>query len=81
MTDKKIGFGKIFWPSLVAALIVSILGSIIFLLVTAGFISGLSDLKPEPFSVKDKTILHITLDGEIAEITDRATSALARVKA
>ena len=70
MTDKKIGFGKIFWPSLVAALIVSILGSIIFLLVTAGFISGLSNLKPEPFSVKENTVLHITLDGQIAEISD-----------
>ena len=70
MTEKKIGFGKIFWPSLVAALIVSIVGSVIFLLVTAGLISGLSDLKPEPFSVKDQTVLHITLNGEIAEVSD-----------
>ena len=70
MTDNKIGFGKIFWPSLIAALIVSILGSIIFLLVTAGLISGLSDLKPEPFSVKEKTVLHITLNGQIAELSD-----------
>ncbi len=70
MTDKKIGFGKIFWPSLVAALIVSIVGSIIFLLVTAGLISGLSDLKPEPFTVKEKTVLHITLDGQISEVSD-----------
>ena len=70
MTDNKIGFGKIFWPSLIAALIVSILGSIIFLLVTAGLISGLSDLKPEPFSVKENTVLHITLDGEISEVSD-----------
>ena len=70
MTDKKIGFGKIFWPSLIAALIVSILGSIIFLLVTAGLISGFSDLKPEPFSVKENTVLHITLDGEISEVSD-----------
>lgn len=70
MTDNKIGFGKIFWPSLIAALIVSILGSIIFLLVTAGLISGLSDLKPEPFSVKENTVLHITLNGQIAEVSD-----------
>ena len=70
MTDNKIGFGKIFWPSLIAALIVSILGSIIFLLVTAGLISGFSDLKPEPFSVKENTVLHITLDGEISEVSD-----------
>ncbi len=70
MTDKKIGFGKIFWPSLVAALIVSIVGTIIFLLITAGLISGLSDLKPEPFTVKEKTVLHITLDGQISEVSD-----------
>lgn len=70
MTEKKVGFGRIFWPSLVAALIVSILGSIIFVLVVGGFISGLSDMKSEPISIKEKTVLHLTLDADVAEKTD-----------
>jgi protease-4 len=68
MTEKRISFGKIFWPSIVAALIVSIIGSIIFLLISFGIISGLSDGKP--YSVKENTVLHITLNGNIAEFGD-----------
>ncbi len=68
MTEKKITFGKIFWPSLVAALTVSIIGSVIFLLISFGVISGLSDGKP--YSVKENTVLHITLNGNIAEFGD-----------
>ena len=70
MSDRKVGFGRIFWPSLVAALIVSVLGSIIFVLVVGGFISGLSDVTPKPLLLKDKTVLHFTLDGQIAERSD-----------
>lgn len=74
MSERKVGFGRIFWPSLVAALIVSVLGSIIFVLVVGGFISGLSDLKPEPLKVKDKTVLHLTLEGQVAEKSDASFS-------
>ena len=70
MSEKKVGFGRIFWPSLVAALIVSVLGSIIFVLVVGGFISGLSDMKSEPMSINEKTVLHLTLDGAVVEKTD-----------
>ncbi len=68
MSENKIRFGRIFWPSLVAALIVSITGSILFILISIGVISGFSEV--ETYSVKDKTILHITLDGDIAEMSD-----------
>lgn len=68
MTEKKISFGKVFWPSLVAILIVSIISLIVFFLVLGGIIGGLtSGLEPQPFSVKEKTVLHITLDGAIGE--------------
>jgi protease-4 len=70
MTEKKIGFGKIFWPSLIAALIVSVIGTIIFLLVVGGIIGNVTNMEAEPLVVKDNTVLHITLDGEIAEISD-----------
>jgi protease IV len=65
MSEKKISFGKIFWPSLVAVLIVSVLSLIVFFLVLGGIISGLS---PETeYSVKDKTVLHMKLNGAIGE--------------
>ncbi|MCT4560822.1 MAG: signal peptide peptidase SppA [Crocinitomicaceae bacterium] len=65
MNKVKVGFGRIFWPSLIAALIVSILGSLIFILFVAGFIGGLS--ADEEFLVKENSVLHLKLDGSIRE--------------
>ncbi|MES2800736.1 MAG: signal peptide peptidase SppA [Bacteroidota bacterium] len=67
MATSKISFGKIFWPSFVAAIIVSILGLIIWLLVIFGIIGSFGDMGPKPLNVKAKTILHLTLEGEIAD--------------
>ena len=65
MTDKKVTFGRIFWPSFWAALIVSILGLIIWLIVISGIISSFES--DSGMSIKDKTILHMQLDGPIGE--------------
>lgn len=65
MTEKKISFGKIFWPSLLAAFIVSIIGSLIFFLGLGGIISSFSET-PEKV-VKKNTILLLSLEGEINE--------------
>ena len=65
MSEKKVTFGRIFWPSLWAALIVSVLGLIIWLLVIGGIISSFTAEKG--FEVKDKTILHMQLNGPIGE--------------
>lgn len=65
MTDRKVTFGRIFWPSFWAAIIVSILGLIIWLLVIGGIISSFET--ESGLSVKDKTILHMQLDGQIGE--------------
>ena len=40
MTEKKVSFGKIFWPSLIAAIIVSVLGSITFLMMVGGVLNS-----------------------------------------
>lgn len=68
MENNKIKFGKIFWPSLLAALIVSIVGTLIFMIVASSMIGGLSDRKP--YFTKNNTVLHLTLVGGIAEKTD-----------
>lgn len=65
MTDKKVTFGRIFWPSFWAALIVSILGLIIWLIVISGIISSFDT--ETGLIVKDKTVLHMELNGPIGE--------------
>lgn len=64
-TEKKVTFGRIFWPSFWAALIVSILGLIIWLIVISGIISSFDT--DTGLNVKDKTILHMQLSGPIGE--------------
>lgn len=67
MSDSKITFGKVFWPSLLSVFIVSIIGLLIFFLILGGIIGSFGDFGPKPLAVKDKTILHMTLEGEIAD--------------
>lgn len=66
MSEKKIvSFWKIFWPSLLAACIISILGTIIFLVSISGFIGSFGGKTSS--SVEENTVLHLTLQGDIAE--------------
>lgn len=62
--EKKLTFGRIFWPSFWAAIIVSILGLVIWFVVIGVLVKS---FEPEPFTVDDKTILHVQLNGQIAE--------------
>lgn len=65
---KKLTFGRIFWPSLVAVLIASIFSLILFFVILGGIIGGISETTP--YMVKDKSVLHMTLEGQIAENSD-----------
>lgn len=64
MTQKKITFGRIFWPSFWAAIVVSLLGALIWFIIITVFVSGFS---PEPYSIKEKSILHMKLDNGVSE--------------
>ena len=75
MSESKISFGKIFWPSLLAVFIVSIIGILLFFLVLGGIIGSFGEFGPKPLAIKDKTVLHMTLNGEIAEKTDNSFDA------
>lgn len=66
MTGKKITFGRIFWPSFVAVLIASFVGLIIFVFVVSGIVGSLTP-KSTPLKAQANSILHIKLDGPIAE--------------
>lgn len=63
-TPQKIRFGRIFWPTFWAALIVSVLGLIIWLLVISGIISS---FEGEPMKVESNSVLHMSLNGQIKE--------------
>jgi len=62
-TPTKISFWRIFWPSVVAGLVLSIFGWIFWLVVLSAALSN----EPE---FKDQTVLHLELSGEIAERSD-----------
>lgn len=63
----KISFGRIFWPTLVAIGIALFLGMIFFFLVLGGIIGSFSSFGPEPNVLENKSILHLTLEGNIQE--------------
>jgi len=65
MTEKKITFWKIFWPTFVAIIIVSAIYALIFFGIIGAIIAGVSDNDSNESS--SKTILHMTLDGVITE--------------
>ncbi|MEZ4889593.1 MAG: signal peptide peptidase SppA [Crocinitomicaceae bacterium] len=66
---KKISFGKVFWPSLVAVIIGSIVGMILFFVIAGGIANS---LMPTPTKVvaEPNSVLHIKLDGVVAEKTN-----------
>ena len=67
MTDTKIPFSRIFWPTLVAIGIALTLGLVFFFLILGGIIGSFSSFGPEPYAVENKSILHVTLKGTIQE--------------
>src|SRR5690554_888666 len=64
MTNKKVSFWRIFWPSLISG-IVLLIG---FFMLFAGLIGSLFNAKPI-YSVQNKTVLHLELNDEIAEMS------------
>lgn len=64
MEKKKVSFGRIFWPSLTASIVVLlIIGATVTILI-----SSLMNSKPT-YSVEHKTVLHMTLSGDIGEMS------------
>jgi protease IV len=76
MENRKVTFGRIFWPSLVAALIVSIIGIFIWILVVTGLISSFGNLdNSASLNVESNTVLHMKLNGQIGERSDKSFQA------
>lgn len=71
MTDSKIPFSRIFWPTLVAIVIALSLGLVFFFLILGGIIGSFSDFGPAPYALENKSILHVTLEGNIQEKSNK----------
>ncbi|MEY3084366.1 MAG: hypothetical protein RL037_546 [Bacteroidota bacterium] len=67
MTENKIKFGRIFWPSFLAVMIGGILSTIIYVLSLFGVFTLFFGIGDDELEVKENTVLHMKLDGEIAE--------------
>lgn len=65
MTEKRFTFWKIFWPTFTAIIVASIIYALLFFGILGALFAGLSGEESDESGVK--TILHMTLDGEIAE--------------
>ncbi len=63
---KRVTFGRIFWPSLVAILVASFITMILFFTVLGGVIGGLMGSSASK-DVKSGSVLHMTLEGQISE--------------
>lgn len=70
MSEKQLTFGKIFWPSLLAVFIMSIIGIFLFALILGGIIGSFGEFGPKPLAVRNNSVLHVTLKGEIKERAD-----------
>lgn len=75
MTDKKITFGRIFWPSFLAVFIMSVIGLLLFSLILGGIIGSFGEFGPKPLAIKSNTVLHMTLNGEIGEEAENSFNA------
>jgi protease-4 len=66
----KVSFGKVFWPSLVAILIASIISLILFFTALGGLISSFSSgFDAKTIAVDNNSVLHVKLDNQITEIS------------
>jgi protease-4 len=63
--EKKISFWKIFWPTLTAIFIASVIYALLFFGIIGALLASFSEEETNENS--SKTILHMTLNGEIAE--------------
>jgi protease-4 len=64
----RITFGKVFWPSLIAGLLICIIGAVVFTGIIGSWMSSFDDFSETgKLQPKVNSVLHMRLEGEIAE--------------
>ncbi|MFM6945556.1 MAG: signal peptide peptidase SppA [Flavobacteriales bacterium] len=77
MSENRLTFGKLFWPSFLAVFVAGLVGMVFFFLVLGGIIGSFGDFEPEPLALQDKTILHIKLEGAVVDKSTQSFDATA----
>ncbi|MEN9742376.1 MAG: signal peptide peptidase SppA [Bacteroidota bacterium] len=77
MSENRISFSKLFWPSFLAVFVAGLVGMVFFFLVLGGIIGSFGDFDPEPLALQDKTVLHLKLEGTIADKSSQSIDATA----
>jgi protease-4 len=72
MSDQKVSFGKLFWPSFVAVMIAGLVSLLLFFLVLGGIIGSFGNFGPEPLAIRNSTILQLKLTGELKDKSDQS---------
>ena len=69
MTENRLSFGKLFWPSFLAVFVAGLVGMVFFFLILGGIIGSFGDFGPAPLALQDKTVLHLKLTGSIQDVS------------
>ena len=72
MSDNRLSFAKLFWPSFLAVFISGLVGMVFFFLILGGIIGSFGDFGPEPLALQNKTVLHLKLSGQIQDESDES---------
>jgi protease IV len=72
MSENRLSFGKLFWPSFLAVFIAGLVGMVFFFLILGGIIGSFGDFGPEPLALQNNTVLHLRLSGTIQDVSDES---------
>lgn len=72
MSENRLSFGKLFWPSFLAVFVAGLVGMVFFFLILGGIIGSFGDFGPAPLALQDKTVLHLKLSGTIQDESDES---------
>jgi hypothetical protein len=67
MSENRLSFGKLFWPSFLAVFVAGLVGMVFFFLVLGGIIGSFGDFGPEPLALQNNTVLHLKLSGTVQD--------------
>jgi protease-4 len=70
MSENRLSFGKLFWPSFLAVFVAGLVGMVFFFLILGGIIGSFGDFGPEPLALQNKTVLHLKLSGTIQDVSE-----------
>lgn len=67
MSENRLSFSKLFWPSFLAVIVAGFVGMVFFFLILGGIIGSFGDFGPAPLALREKTVLHVKLTGTIQD--------------